>query len=226
MKKSKVGSLVVRKMVHLAVALGLSAPSIELFLLAAAPQALARTPVSLKLSQSPQALARTPVSLKLRHSGDRVDLIVTGVGADTRVIGQQLSPHRWQGRLQVDSMLALSAPQEATLLSAGLRSVRLIQKNVSELELVVMTSSGTVLSQPKISANGEELTVSFTDLAVTAQASTSAQLDLRRPGRVAQPGFVPPLRSRASAPPLVICTVGTMLVSSNNFINISGPLSL
>ena len=133
-------------MVHLAVALGLSAPSIELFLLAAAPQALARTPVSLKLSQSPQALARTPVSLKLRHSGDRVDLIVTGVGADTRVIGQQLSPHRWQGRLQVDSMLALSAPQEATLLSAGLRSVRLIQKNVSELELVVMTSSGTVLS--------------------------------------------------------------------------------
>ena len=143
MKKSKVGSLVVQRMVHLAVALGLSAPSIELFLLAAAPQALARTPVSLKLSQSPQAVARSPVSLKLRHSGDRVDLIVTGVGADTRVIGQQLSPHRWQGRLQVDSMLALSAPQEATLLSAGLRSVRLIQKNVSELELVVMTSSGT-----------------------------------------------------------------------------------
>ena len=223
MKKSKVGSLVVQRMVHLAVALGLSAPTIELFLLTAAPQALARSPVSLKLRQSPQAVARSPVSLKLRHSGDRVDLIVTGVGEDTRVIGKQLSPNRWQGRLQVDSILSLSAPQEATLLSAGLRSVRLIQNNASELQLVVMTSSRTVLTRPKISANGQDLIVSFVGMPGLEQALTTAQLDLRRPGRVAQPVYAPPLQSRAVAPPLGDMAVGTMVLKNHNYMNLSGP---
>ena len=223
MKKSKVGSLVVQRMVHLAVALGLSAPTIELFLLMAAPQAVARSPVSLKLRQSPQAVARSPVSLKLRHSGDRVDLIVTGVGEDTRVIGKQLSPNRWQGRLQVDSILSLSAPQEATLLSAGLRSVRLIQNNASELQLVVMTSSRTVLTRPKISANGQDLIVSFVGMPGLEQALTTAQLDLRRPGRVAQPVYAPPLQSRAVAPPLGDMAVGTMVLKNHNYMNLSGP---
>ena len=215
--------MVVRQMVHLAVALGLSAPTIELFLLMAAPQAVARSPVSLKLRQSPQAVARSPVSLKLRHSGDRVDLIVTGGGEDTRVIGKQLSPNRWQGRLQVDSILSLSAPQEATLLSAGLRSVRLIQNNASELQLVVMTSSRTVLPRPKISANGQDLIVSFVGMPGLEQALTTAQLDLRRPGRVAQPVYAPPLQSRAVAPPLGDMAVGTMVLKNRNYMNLSGP---
>ena len=143
--KGKVSSLVVRRMLALAIAFGIGAPSTELFALAAAPQ----------------AVARSNVALKLRKSGDRVDFIVTGVGEDTRIIGKQLSLNRWQGRLQVASKISLPVPQEVTLPSAGLRSVRLSQKNASELELLVTTSSERLHSRPQIRANGNDLIVTF-----------------------------------------------------------------
>ena len=199
-------SLVVRRMLPLAIAFGIGAPSTELFALAAAPQ----------------AVARSTVALKLRQSGDRVDLIVSGVGEDTRVIGKQLSPTRWQGRLQVASKISLPAPQEVTLFSAGLRSVRLSQNDASELELLVVSSSGRV-SRPEISANGQDLIVSFGGLPRVPQASTTGQLDLRRPGRVAQSSFVPPMQQQASAPPLGDIAVGTKLVNRNSLFSISGP---
>ncbi|WP_226397431.1 general secretion pathway protein GspD [Synechococcus sp. MU1650] len=200
-------SFVVRRILPLAIALGIGTPSTELFALVAAPQ----------------AVARSPVALRLRQSGNRVDLIVTGVGEDTRVIGKSLSPHRWQGRFQVASTLSLSAPQEATLSSAGLRSVRLSQNNASELELVVTTLSEGLLSRPQISANGKDLIVTFVGLRGVEQASTTGQLDLRQPGRVAQSSFVPPMRERASAPPLGDIAVGTMLVNQKSLIAASGP---
>ena len=194
-------------MLPLAIALGIGAPSTELFALVAAPQ----------------AVARSPVALRLRQSGDRVDLIVTGVGEDTRVIGKTLSPNRWQGQFQVASTLSLSAPQEATLSSAGLRSVRLSQNNVSELELVVTTSSEGLLSRPQISANGKDLIVTFVGLRGGEKASTTGQLDLRQPGRVAQPVYAPPLQSRAVAPPLGDMAVGTMVLKNRSYVNLSGP---
>ena len=169
----------VRRMLPLAIAVGIGAPSTELFSLVAAPQ----------------AVARSPVGLKTRQFGDRVDLIVTGVGEDTRIVGTQLSPDYWQGRLEVSSPLSLSAPQEATLSSAGLRSVRLSQNTTSELELVVKTSGGRVLSQPKISANGRDLIFTFVGLLGGERGSTTGKIDLRQPGRVALP-YAPPLQSR------------------------------
>ena len=49
------------------------------------------------------------------------------------------------------------------------------------------------------------------------------RLDLRRPGRVAQPVMAPPMRPRASAPPLGDMAVGTMLINNRSFVNASGP---
>ncbi|AII48242.1 hypothetical protein KR52_03610 [Synechococcus sp. KORDI-52] len=105
----------------------------------------------------------------------------------------------------------------------GLKSIRLSQNSDFGFDLAVQSSHNITLTQPRISANGEELIVSFQGLSAQGKTSTSAQLDLRRPGRVAQPSFVPPLRSRASAPPLGDMAVGSMLVSPNNVLNISGP---
>ena len=62
------------------------------------------------------------------------------------------------------SKISLPAPQEVTLSSAGLRSVRLSQKNASELELLVTPSSERLLSRPQISANGNDLIVTFVAL--------------------------------------------------------------
>ena len=199
--------MVVRHSLPLAIALGLGAPSTEFFALVAAQP----------------AVARSPVALKLRHSGDRVDLIVAGVGEDALVVGKKLSPHRWQGRLQVKSPFSLGSPQEATLSSAGLRSVRLSQNHASELELLVTSTSEWMLPRPQISANGQDLIVTFGGGPSVQPVSTTGQLDLRRPGRVAQPTVIPPIRPRAVAPPLGDMAVGTMVVQNRSYVNVSGP---
>ena len=200
-------SMVVRQTLPLAIVLGLGAPSTEFFALVAAQP----------------AVARSPVALKLRHSGDRVDLIVAGVGEDALVVGKKLSPHRWQGRLQVKSPFSLGSPQEATLSSAGLRSVRLSQNHASELELLVTSTSEWMLPRPQISANGQDLIVTFGGGPSVEPVSTTGQLDLQRPGRVAQPTVIPPIRPRAVAPPLGDMAVGTMVVQNRSYVNVSGP---
>jgi len=199
--------MVVRHTLPLAIALGLGAPSTEFFALVAAQP----------------AVARSPVALKLRHSGDRVDLIVAGVGEDALLVGKQLSPHRWQGRLQVKSPFSLGSPQEVTLSSAGLRSVRLSQNHASELELLVTSTSEWMLPRPQISANGQDLIVTFGGGPSVEPVSTTGQLDLQRPGRVAQPTVIPPIRPRAVAPPLGDMAVGTMVVQNRSYVNVSGP---
>ena len=205
--KVKVRSMVVRQTLPLAIVLGLGAPSTEFFALVAAQP----------------AVARSPVALKLRHSGDRVDLILAGVGEDALVVGKKLSPHRWQGRLQVKSPFSLGSPQEATLSSAGLRSVRLSQNHASELELLVTSTSEWMLPRPQISANGQDLIVTFGGGPSVEPVSTTGQLDLQRPGRVAQPTVIPPIRPRAVAPPLGDMAVGTMVVQNRSYVNVSGP---
>ena len=201
------GSSLFRRSLPLAVLLGLSCSTVEL---------------AVSLASAP-AVASTTVALKVRQVADRVDLVVSGLGANPRVRSQSLSSSRWTARLTGASPLDLPVPQEVGMPELGLKSIRLSQNSDSDFALAVEASRELSLAQPQISANGKELIVSFSGLAVTAQASTSAQLDLRRPGRVAQPSYVPPLRSRATAPPVGDIAVGTMLVSPNNFINISGP---
>jgi len=169
------------------------------------------------------ALASTTVAMKVRRVADRLDLVISGLGSNARVRSQSLSSSSWTARLSGTSPLDLPVPQQIVMPELGLNSIRLSQNSDSSFDLVVNASRELRLVQPQISANGKELIVSFPGLAVSEQVSTSAQLDLRRPGRVAQPSFVPPLRSRATAPPVGDIAVGTMLVSPNNFINISGP---
>ena len=60
----------IRRMLPLAMALGISVPTIELLAFIAAPQ----------------VVAQSSVVLKLRRLGDRVDVVVDGVSADARVV--------------------------------------------------------------------------------------------------------------------------------------------
>ena len=169
------------------------------------------------------ALASTTVAMKVRRVADRLDLVISGLGSNARVRSQSLSSSRWNASLSGVSPLDLPVPQQIVMPELGLNSIRLSQNSDSSFDLVVNASRELRLVQPQISANGKELIVSFPGLAVSEQVSTSAQLDLRRPGRVAQPSFVPPLRSRATAPPVGDIAVGTMLVQPNSVLNISGP---
>ena len=188
-------------------ALGISVPTIELLAFVAAPQ----------------VVAESSVVLKLRRLGDRVDVVVDGVSTDTRVVNQSSSSTQWRGQLRAAAPLPLGRSQEVALAKAGLQSIRLSPNNQGELELVVKASQGMVLPDPQIRVDSNSLIVSFTRLQRQTMALTSGRLDLSRPGRVPQPRFIPPLQSRATAPPLGDMAVGTMLVNPNNVINISGP---
>lgn len=169
------------------------------------------------------SLARTAVSLKVRRLGDRVDLVVSGLGPSPRVLSQNLSSSSWIARLNGSSPQALPSPQQLALPELGLESIRLSQTNASGFELAVQAAPQLTLAQPQISANGKDLIVSFSGLLIRGNTSMTAQLDLRRPGRVAQPSFIPPLQSRATAPPLGDIAVGSILVNQNNLINVPGP---
>ena len=196
-----------RRSLPLAILIGCSCSAVEM------AAALAPAPV----------IARSTVALRLRRVADRVDLVVTGLGANPRVLSQSLSPSRWVARLNGAQALDLTAQQQVAMPELGLESIRLAKHSVSGFDLTVQASREFTLSKPQISANGEELIVSFSGLSIRRTSKVTAQLDLRRPGRVNQPSFIPPLQSRATAPPLGDIAVGTMLVNQDNLVNVAGP---
>ena len=201
------GSSFFRRSLPLAVLVGLSCSTVE---------------VATTLASAP-AVASTTVALKVRRISDRVDLVVSGLGPNPRVRSQSLSSSSWTGRLNGASALEMPVPQEVSMPEAGLKSIRLSPGKDAEFDLTVRSSRSVTLMKPRISANGEDLIISFSGLPVSGKPATTAQLDLRRPGRVAQPIAVPPMRPRAVAPPLGDMAVGTMVLQNRSVVNASGP---
>ena len=196
-----------RRSLPLAILIGCSCSFVEI------AAALAPAPV----------VASSTVALKLRRVGDRVDLVVSGLGSHPRVLSQSLSPSRWVARVNGAQALDLSAQQQVAMPDLGLESIRLARNSVSGFDLTVQATRDSALPKPQISANGEELIVSFSGLLNRRSPTITGQLDLRRPGRVNQPSVIPPLQSRATAPPLGDIAVGTMLVNSDDLIHVAGP---
>ena len=172
----------------------------------------------------PSACSRTTsaVELRLRRSPGRVDVVIAGLGAKVRAVSQTQSDGDWSARLTgVDLGDHPFTPQQQVISSSELLSVRLEPLD-SDLQLIVKARMGERVPSPTIGSNGESLVVSFADL-TGSDARSSGRLDLRRPGRVAQPVMAPPMRPRAVAPPLGDMAVGTMLISNRSFVKASGP---
>ena len=169
-------------------------------------------------------LSRTnpAVELRLRRTPGQVDVVIEGLGTKIRAVSQKQSDSRWSARLTgVDLGDRPFTSQQTLLSSSELLSVRL-EPLESDLRLIVKARMGERVPMPTIGSNGDSLVVSFAGLSGPEQRS-SGRLDLRRPGRVAQPVMVPPMRPRASAPPLGDIAVGTMLINNRSFVNASGP---
>ena len=196
-----------RRSLPLAIVMGLSCLSVE---------------IATVMATSP-AFARTSVALKLRRIGNQVDLVVSGLGDNPRLISQNRSGSRWLGRLRGTSSSTLTAPQDLVMPSLGLASVGLKAGRDATFELSVRAMEGAVLPDPVISADGANLIVSFPQLPPQSATVQSGRLDLSRPGRVQSPVLVPPLQARASAPPLGDIAVGSMLLSNRSYVAASGP---
>ena len=203
----KVGSSLLRRSLPLAILIGFSCATAEL------AAVLAPAPV----------VAGTTVSLRLRRFGDRVDLVVSGLGSNPRLIAQRSSLSRWLGRLRGSSSAALDVPQDVAMPSVGLAAVRLNAGADADFELLVTAVEGMALPEPVINSDGSNLIVSFRQLPIRTTVLQGGRLDLSRPGRVQQPVAVPPMRARASAPPLGDMAVGSMLLNNRSYVRAEGP---
>ena len=169
------------------------------------------------------AVARTTVDLKLRRFGDRVDLVVSGLGRNPRLINQRSSSSRWLGRLRGSSSSEVAAPQELAMPSFGLAAVGLKARADADFDLSVRAMEGMALPEPLIRVDGSSLIVSFRQLPIRTTVLQGGSLDLSRPGRVQQPVVAPPVRARASAPPLGDMAVGSMLLNNRSYVQAKGP---
>mgnify|MGYP001216763436 CR=1 FL=1 len=163
------------------------------------------------------------VALKLRQQQGSVDVIISGVGASAKVVNQRQSSASWQASVTSSQFRGRQKTmQQLSLPLAGLQSISL-EGSGSTYALRVEARSGVRLNQPQILANGQDLIVRFSGLAESWKGRQTAQLDLRRPGRVAQPMQIPPMRPRAVAPPVGDMAVGTMLLNNRSFVEVTGP---
>ena len=162
--------------------------------------------------------------LRVRRVGNSVALVVVGVGARARLEQQKQTSFAWEARIVSPdaSRLRIGRQQQLSLPMAGLESVMLLEAG-DDYILRVVPDDNTNLSQPLISSKGDDLVVQFDGLGQAPPVQTNARLDLRKPGRIPQERFAPPLQPRAVAPPVGDMAVGTMLVANRSFVNVSGP---
>ena len=160
------------------------------------------------------------VEMQVRRTPDAVEVVLAGIGAAPQLF-QTTRGASWEGRVMTPAPLPLRrGPQRLSLPEAGLQSLS-FDGTGNTFSLQVTPVPGYPLGRPVVSADGRDLILTFpAPLQPTLQ---TAAPNLNAPGRVAQPGYVPPLQPRAVAPPVGDMAVGTMLLSNTSYLNVNGP---
>ncbi len=160
------------------------------------------------------------LEMKVRRLPDAVEVVLAGVGPAPQLF-QTSRGASWEGRVMTPAPVPLRmGPQRLSLPEAGLQSISL-DGSGNTFSVVITPVPGYPVGRPVVSADGRDLILTFAaSVQPTLQTSTP---NLSAPGRVAQPGYVPPLQPRAVAPPVGDMAVGTMLLSNSSYVNVSGP---
>ena len=126
--------------------------------------------------------------------------------------------NRWQGQILTSQPAVLRfGPQRLSLPELGLQLVSL-QGTGTSFQLDILAANGLPLGRPTVSADGQNLILSF---AAPAQAGQqTARLDLNQPGSIPQSMEVPALRPRAVAPPLGDMAVGSLLLRNPSLVQV------
>ncbi len=161
-----------------------------------------------------------PLELRLDRRSDAVDVVISGVGAAPQ-LQQSSNGAVWLGRLYVATPTGLRrGTQTLSLPEAGFQSISLSGIG-SQFDIQVAPVPGFPLGRPLVSADGNNLILTFAAAPQASQQTFSR--DLTIPGRVPQPDMVPPLQPRAVAPPVGDMAVGSILIANSGFVNVSGP---
>ncbi len=166
------------------------------------------------------AQASGSLDIKLRRLPDSVEVVIEGTGPSP-LLQQTTQGAVWLGRLQTAQPMALRrGPVQLSLPEAGLQSISFAGSG-NVFELKVSPTPGFPVGRPVVSGDGRSLILTFNAPALTTLQTLTP--NVTTPGRVPQPGFVPPLQPRAVAPPLGDMAVGTMTISNPSYVSVSGP---
>ena len=170
--------------------------------------------------QAQNAHAQTRADLRVIRTPDAVTLLLQRMGSGTEV-----SINRDGDRLSIDL-----ATSQAFILNGGVRQLALPDAGFASIEMSGQQRSfnlsieplpGRRIQPPVVSQNGVDLRLTFKAAALPAM--TSGSYDLTQPGLVPTPTYVPPLRKRATAPPVGDMAVGSMLLRNPSFVPLKGP---
>lgn len=183
---------------------------------------LSPTPLAVPL---PAVLAQAAVQqdglqLQVRRLPDAIELVIQDAGSGG-ALEQRREGTQWVGELRTDRIRGLKqGPQSLAMPDAGMD--RITFDGTGRLfQLKITPRQGQPVAPPVVSSDGKNLVVRFD--APSLPVIQTARPNLSRPVPVPTPAFVPPLRPRASAPPVGDMAVGSMVIKNRAYINLSGP---
>ena len=148
-------------------------------------------------------IIRFPGSIQLR-------LVGMGMNPDVRQIK---TARGWTIEVNTGQSLApLGSPKFFTMPDAGMDSI-IFDGTGTLWRLEITALEGNNLAPPVITANGRDVEVSFK--AQPLPSMEAGSYDLNTPGRVKRNTYVPPLRKRATAPPVGDMAIGTIAIKGN-----------
>lgn len=160
------------------------------------------------------------IQLAVRRVPDGVELVISGTGAAPQ-LRQSVEGSRWQGQILTSQPGALRfGAQRLSMPELGLQLVSL-QGSGSTYQLEILSANGMPSRRPTVSADGQNLILSFAAPAQVVQQT--ARLDLNQPGSIPLASEVPALRPRAVAPPLGDMAVGSLLLRNPSLLQVKGP---
>ena len=156
--------------------------------------------------------AADQADLKVVRFPGSVQLRLTGMGRNPNV-RQVKTENGWLIEVNTTKKLRpLGSPKFFTMPDAGMDSISFEgAQNLWRLE--VTSLPGKTLAPPVITANGRDVEVSFK--AQPLPSMEAGSYDLNTPGRVRSNAYVPPLRKRATAPPVGDMAIGTIAIKGN-----------
>lgn len=195
--------------------IGLAEASVQ-----AAPRTTGSSVAGSPSAKAAEVLATGPLQLKVRRLSDSVELVIEGAGMAPQ-LRQSGGPTGWQGDLTVASPSGLRVgPQRLSIPELGFQTIT-FDGSGSNYRIVINPVAGAPLGRPVVSADGQNLILSFP---AAAQVTLPvARFNARQPGFIPQANLAPPLQPRAVAPPVGDMAVGSMTLRNPGFVNVSGP---
>ncbi|MFN9644328.1 MAG: type II secretion system protein GspD [Cyanobacteriota bacterium] len=167
-----------------------------------------------------RVVAPAAMGLKVRRVRDAVEVVVENAGTGPQ-LEQTTRGTSWIGRLYTSRPSILpNGPRQIGVPEAGFQSISL-DGGGTNYNLQVTPVAGFGVGRPLVSADGRDLVLSFP--APIQPSLQTMRSNVLVPGAVATPNVVPPLRQRATAPPVGDMAVGTMLLQDPNFLRVDGP---